>query len=79
MESTGSGDEREKNKADIFGGTSYNCLFFVIVNHTASGEMMAKQLETKFWFIFTTYFFLLENSCAGFFDDYRCKFTWKSR
>ena len=57
MESTGSGDERKKNKADIFGGTSYNCLFFVIVNHTASGEMMAKQLETKFWFIFTTYFF----------------------
>lgn len=53
--------------------------FFVIVNHTASGEMMAKQPETKFWFIFTTYFFLLENSCAGFFDDYRCKFTWKSR
>ena len=52
--------------------------FCVIVNHTAIGEMLSKQPETKLWFVFAIYF-LLEDSGISFSDDYRCKFTWKSR
>ncbi len=31
--------------------------FCVIVNHTAIGEMLSKQSETKLWFVFAIYFF----------------------